>query len=104
MRVKITPAHGYIPGHVETTLMQMGVTPPARTPDGTVTMELSEAQIEKFALRGGSHKIERLPALSEAIAGPGAPHRYTAGEILAILAADSGLKQEVGDALKKTAK
>ncbi len=62
MRVKILPARAYAHGHIETLLIQMGVTPPSpRSKDGTVEVELSEQQLATFQLRGSAHKLERLP-------------------------------------------
>lgn len=62
MRVRITSARAYAHGHIETLLIQMGVTPPSpRSKDGTVEVELSEQQLATFQLRGSAHKVERLP-------------------------------------------
>jgi len=60
MLVRITPALGYAHGHIETLLIQMGLTVPPRRPDGVVEIEMSEAQIERFQLRGNAHKLERI--------------------------------------------
>jgi predicted nucleic acid-binding Zn ribbon protein len=79
MKIRITPAHGYVHGHIETLLIRQGITPPARRPDGIVELDMSEAQIAAFRLTGNAHKIERLadseaPApVAEAPAPPPAP-------------------------------
>ena len=67
MRIRITPAYGYVHGHIETLLIRPGITPPARSPDGIVELEMSEAQVATFQLTGNAHRIERL-ADSEAAA------------------------------------
>lgn len=61
MKVRITPAGGYAHGHIETLLIQLGITPPPRHPDGIVEMELTQGQLDMFSLRGGAHKVEKLP-------------------------------------------
>jgi len=59
--VRITPALGYAHGHIESLLIQMGLNVPSpRRPDGIVQMEMSEAQIATFQLRGNAHRVERL--------------------------------------------
>jgi len=60
MKIRITPAYGYVHGHIETLLIRQGITPPARRPDGIVELEMSEAQVATFQLTGNAHKIERL--------------------------------------------
>ena len=55
MRIRITPAYGYVHGHIETLLIRLGITPPARRPDGIVEMDMSEAQIGAFQLTGNAH-------------------------------------------------
>ncbi len=72
MRVRITPARAYAHGHIETLLIQMGVTPPSpRSKDGTVEVELSEQQLATFQLRGSAHKVERR--LPDAATSPAPP-------------------------------
>ena len=75
MTVRITPALGYAHGHIETLLIQLGINPPTpRRADGLVIMDLSEAQVAAFQLKGNAHRIERLPdAPVEAAAAPQAP-------------------------------
>lgn len=72
MRVRITSARAYAHGHIETLLIQMGVTPPSpRSKDGTVEVELSEQQLATFQLRGSAHKVERR--LPDAATSPAPP-------------------------------
>ena len=76
MKVRISPAGGYAHGHIETLLIQLGITPPARQPDGIVEMELTQQQLDSFRLRGGAHKVEILPETPTPIVVPpaaGAP-------------------------------
>lgn len=61
MKVRITPAGGYAHGHIETVLIQIGITPPPRQPDGVVEMELSQSQLDTFRLRGGAHRVDIVP-------------------------------------------
>ena len=74
--VRITPAHGYIPGHIETTLIQQGVKDlPPRTKDGSVTMHLTQLELDKFLLKGSSHRVEfpSQEAAPAAVAAPSSP-------------------------------
>jgi len=61
MKVRITPAGGYAHGHIETLLIQLGITPPPRHPEGIVEMELTQAQVDAFQLKGGAHRVQILP-------------------------------------------
>ena len=71
MRVRISPAGGYAHGHIETLLIQLGIAPPSpRDPDGIVVMELTQAQLDAFSLRGGAHRVEILPELPAPIVLP----------------------------------
>lgn len=74
MKVRITPARGYAHGHIETLLIQIGITPPApRHPEGLVIMDLTEAQIATFQLKGNAHRVERLPEAEAAGVASAAP-------------------------------
>jgi hypothetical protein len=60
-RVRISPALGYAHGHIDSLLIQDGITPPTpRRPDGIVEMDLTEAQVARFQLRGNAHRIQWL--------------------------------------------
>ena len=61
MKVRITPAVAYAHGHIEKTLLEIGVRHPAPRPDGIVEMELTPLQLSQFQLRGGAHKVEIIP-------------------------------------------
>ena len=78
MKVRIHPAMAYAHGHIENVLIQIGITPPVRRPDGVVEIDLSEAQITQFQLRGNAHRVERVqegtqsPAVAVPPAAPAA--------------------------------
>lgn len=77
MKIRITPAQwGYIHGHIEQTLSEMGVTPPPRRPDGVVEMELSQLQIDAFQRRGSAHRLEILPDDPPPAPAPPAPPTF----------------------------
>ena len=61
-KVKITPNTAYTPGHVDSLLALVAPGPMLKNQDGTVTVKMTEPQLEAFVRRGGAaHKIEVLP-------------------------------------------
>lgn len=78
MRVKITPNTTYHPGHIGGLISLVAPGPMVVDKDGSVTVKLSQAQLDEFHRRGGSaHKVEILPDAPDPAPVEAAPVQQT---------------------------